>query len=286
MFDTLRRGTPHGAARPGQSPKMNFGDTHPFLSPAADDGHAGFAETFASTNLRDMQALGEEVTQRAAGLTGAARAQKIPSPTRQPRSPPSFGAALSATELPPREGPNSFNGAGNQVGTQMTTEQLSASEFDEAIADLTIELDQDGAVGSLLAKHAVQLRQVFDHYAQGTGGGIKRKQLLFGSSSDRRGALRLTLDFDICPSFLTKREVKQIFHAMTRLSGTWSSGASHGFDWEWFQRFLCVLAIHALSKQPSFQHLYATHMAKVTVLLEMWGIGDAIKLQLIKHQGK
>ena len=55
-----------------------------------------------------------------------------------------------------------------------------------------------------------------------------------------------------------------------------------GVDYEDLLRVLGLMAVTALSK-PSFQHLYPTNQSKVTVLLEMWGLADPIKLQVVRQ---
>ena len=89
--------------------------------------------------------------------------------------------------------------------------------------------------------------------------------------------MRLVADFDIVPAFLSKREAKDIFDHVAQ-----AAGSSSGLDWDWFLALLGVVAARALSKQPVFHQLYPSLMSKVTVLLEMWGVGDPGKLQLVK----
>ena len=45
-----------------------------------------------------------------------------------------------------------------------------------------------------------------------------------------------------------------------------------------FVEALARVALAALSK-PSFEHLYPTAREKVSVLLEMWGVGDPQRLE-------
>ena len=77
---------------------------------------------------------------------------------------------------------------------------------------------------------------------------------------------------------LTKREVKHLLNAVCRFGGS-----MQGVNYEGLKRVLGLMAITALSK-PSFQHLYPTYQSKITVCLEMWGVADPVKLQVVRQQ--
>ena len=62
-----------------------------------------------------------------------------------------------------------------------------------------------------------------------------------------------------------------------------SGNTGTGLDKDWYIRLLGLMAVRALSK-PSFQHLYPTYQAKVSVLLEMWGLADPVKLNMVRQQ--
>ena len=101
--------------------------------------------------------------------------------------------------------------------------------------------------------------------------------MVLGAQGERRGLMRLAHDFDVCPAMLTKREVKQLFSAVCRFRGS-----MQGVDYDDLVRVLGLMAVTALNK-PSFHHLYPTNQSKVTVLLEMWGLADPIKLQVVRQ---
>jgi len=103
---------------------------------------------------------------------------------------------------------------------------------------------------------------------------------LMGPTGTKKGAVHMAVDYDIVPSFLTKREVKSCFNVVSRMQS--AAGSSTGLDFSGFIQLLGLLAVVSLSK-PSFQHLYPSNNAKVGVLLEMWGFSDPIKLQMVQR---
>merc|ERR1712183_714533 len=114
----------------------------------------------------------------------------------------------------------------------------------------------------MFEKYALALNELFEHYAQGPYGGSRQKLIALGSQNERRGLIRLTLDYDICPAFLSKREVKKIHTGVCHMNGT-----TQGLDYTGLLQVIGLMSIEALSK-PSFQHLYPSNQAKVTVILE------------------
>ena len=112
----------------------------------------------------------------------------------------------------------------------------------------------DPAVAALFDKHAAQLRAVFDHYADGGMVSVP-------------SVVQLGSDFDIVPTFLSRKELKAAL----------GMNEAAGFTYDSFVDALKRIALNALSKQP-FANIYPTDEAKVTVLLEMWGLGDPAKL--------
>jgi hypothetical protein len=125
----------------------------------------------------------------------------------------------------------------------------------------------DPAVAQLFAKHEAQLRAVFGHYSGGHGA----PALPLGAVS------QLGADFDIVPTFLSRKELKA---AAAAGAGGAEAG---GLDFGAFVEVLRQCALSALSKPP-FDGIYKTEEAKVTVLLEMWGLGDSTKLAKIQRQ--
>jgi hypothetical protein len=121
---------------------------------------------------------------------------------------------------------------------------------------------------------------------------------------DARRFLELFADYDIAPTFITRRELRQIFVAAARAHGTLgasagmrgSPGGPDGLDasrvggdvagvlpYAGFVEALGRAALASLSK-PAFAHLYPTARDKVLVLLEMWGLADVRKLTDMQHR--
>ena len=123
-----------------------------------------------------------------------------------------------------------------------------------ATASATHAAASDPAVAALFDKHAAQLRAVFDHYADAGMVSVP-------------SVVKLGSDFDIVPTFLSRKELKAAL----------GMNEAAGFAYDSFVDALKRIALNALSKQP-FANIYPTDEAKVTVLLEMWGLGDPAKL--------
>jgi hypothetical protein len=85
-------------------------------------------------------------------------------------------------------------------------------------------------------------------------------------------------DFDVSPTFLSRREVKAVYAACGGAGG-------RGLGYADFTAALAHAALTALSK-PAFTHLYPTPRDKVLVLLEMWGLADERKLAEIARLGR
>ena len=105
------------------------------------------------------------------------------------------------------------------------------------------------------------------------------------SGTDLKRFIELFMDFDIAPTFLTKRELKAIFAAASsahNING--SDGASTApLTYAAFNEALGRAALVALSK-PAFQSLEPTAKDKVGVLLEMWGVADPRKLREVQDK--
>ena len=137
--------------------------------------------------------------------------------------------------------------------------------------------DKDKAVGALLDQHAAALAKVFKFYGTYPKAAYGSRCLTLGAKSETRGLLPLTADFDISPTFLSRREGALCYAAVKKNSpeGRVTAGA--------FTQLLGLLAVVALSK-PSFAALYTTNRDKVAVLLERWGLADPFKFDAIRHR--
>jgi len=122
----------------------------------------------------------------------------------------------------------------------------------------------DGAVVALFNKHASALRRVFRHYAV--------RDASVGDVVRLPGLVRLAQDFDITPTFSSRKEVKDAFERAGR--------GLEALDFPAFVESLGYIAIEALGK-PMFAHLYTTDAARVSVLLVMWGLGDPASLDAV-----
>ena len=118
-------------------------------------------------------------------------------------------------------------------------------------------------VMSLFQQHNAQLTNVFKFYA-GNGNSVLTWQAV----------LALGQDFDIIPTFMTRKEMKAVYSGV--------AGAKVGVDFGGFVEAMGNCVLEALSK-PAFAHLYPTDAAKVTVLLETWGLADAQKLRNVRR---
>jgi hypothetical protein len=118
---------------------------------------------------------------------------------------------------------------------------------------------------SLFQKHNGPLAAVFAHYSHSDS--LLKVESIF----------ELAQDFDILPTFLSKRELQVLYRSIGAAAG--------GIDFVGFVDFLANCAFDALSK-GSFAQLYPTDEAKVVVLLEMWGLGDPSKLDKIRQSPK
>jgi hypothetical protein len=107
------------------------------------------------------------------------------------------------------------------------------------------------------------------------------------SGLDARHFVELYSDFDIAPTFLTRRELKNIFAASAKAHSTVpvsdEDAANVLLNYAGFVEALGRTALQALAK-PAFQHLYPTAREKVLVLLDMWGMADARKLQEMQRK--
>ena len=84
--------------------------------------------------------------------------------------------------------------------------------------------------------------------------------------------LKLCLQVMFSP--LTRKEMKAVYSGV--------AGAKVGVDFGGFVEAMGNCVLEALSK-PAFAHLYPTDAAKVTVLLETWGLADAQKLRNVRR---
>jgi len=154
---------------------------------------------------------------------------------------------------------------------------------------------------ALADKHKRSLVALWAHYSgasralagdSGAGGPYGCKEGL-----DIKRFVTLFADFDIAPTFLSKKELKGIFSAAALCSGAAPVASSSGsggeseagpearLSYAAFIESLGRAALTALSK-PAFQHLYPSARDKLACLLEMWGLADARQLAEVARRGK
>tara|TARA_B110000305_G_C19153711_1_gene499272 strand:- start:13 stop:726 length:714 start_codon:yes stop_codon:yes gene_type:complete len=153
-------------------------------------------------------------------------------------------------------------------------------DHEKPIWDAAIELMRDPVILPMFEAHSSHLMLIFDAYSHGKGRseGHQVKTLpLMGPTGTKKGAIVMAGNYDIVPSFLSKKEVKSCYSVVALMQSGKSGG---GLDFSGFIQLLGLLAVVSLSK-PSFQHLYPSNGSKVGVLLEMWGFSDPIKLQMM-----
>ena len=86
------------------------------------------------------------------------------------------------------------------------------------------------------------------------------------------GFLHCASDFDITPTFASRKELRDAYERAAR--------GANALDFTAFVEALAYVAIDALGK-PMFAHLYTTPASRVSVLLVMWGVGDTSVLDAI-----
>jgi hypothetical protein len=106
---------------------------------------------------------------------------------------------------------------------------------------------------------------------------------------DVKRFVTLLEDYDICPTFVTKKELKQIFVATSRAHGGAPAPGANPDDPMALPALSNAAFIEALGRtalvalaKPAFTTLYPTAFDKVKVLLEMWGISDPRKLREVQ----
>ncbi|GMH83186.1 hypothetical protein TL16_g09514 [Triparma laevis f. inornata] len=162
-------------------------------------------------------------------------------------------------------------------GANAAPSDLNGEE--KACWNSALGLMSDPQVLPLFESHSSHLMLVFDYYSgsSGSSNGRSVKTLsLGGSAGTHKGGLQLCLDYDIVPSFLTKKEVRSAYTVVNRMMG---GSTDLGLDFGGFIQLLGLLSVMALGK-PNFQHMYPSNAKKVGVLLDVWGLADPIRLQM------
>lgn len=133
----------------------------------------------------------------------------------------------------------------------------------------------DSSVMSLFNKHVQPLKRIYRHY-------MSRED----TGADAVGVqsfLRCLSDFDVTPTFASKKEVREAFE-QARVSQQ-QRQTSSGLDFPGFVDALGLVAVNTLGK-PMFAHLYQTPQSRVSVLLGMWGLGDPATFDAVLQREK
>ena len=178
-------------------------------------------------------------------------------PHSQPPPPPSAAQQYPVSSPSRRQRTPGYAAAAADYFTQ------SASEADVRIPPLR---GFDMSVQALFEKYRVTLHKVFLFYASHAEGAPLVRM---------PGFVRLAQDYDICPTFTSRRELRECFDR--------AAHGSDALDFGLFVEALGHVALTALSK-PMFSHMYSSSASKVNVLLAMWGVGDADKLDSLRSQ--
>ncbi|KAH9254052.1 hypothetical protein BASA81_007927 [Batrachochytrium salamandrivorans] len=132
----------------------------------------------------------------------------------------------------------------------------------------------DSEITAMFNSKARELKRIFRTYSafqDGIPSPLKQVTLT--------GFLACWVDFEICPTFISKREVESVYKKRITNQGL------NGMDFPLFVECLGLVAFAALDKQP-LCGMYPTAAKKIGVLLHMWRFGDSIALDNIikKHK--
>ena len=179
----------------------------------------------------------------------------------------------------------------NLSPSQTFAEEASAAAAASISAfEAPSELFQPDVI-ALLDEHKRALVALWTHYsassrAKGDAQGPNGAPYGCAEGLDAKRFVTLFADFDIAPTFLTKRELKFLFSAAALAAGEIAgadghAGADARMGYPAFVEALGRTALVALSK-PTFEHLYPSPKDKLACLLITWGVADARKLGDIK----
>ena len=132
----------------------------------------------------------------------------------------------------------------------------------------------DASVSALFNKHVQPLKRVFRHY-------MARDEFSGVDSVDMQAFLRCLTDFDVTPTFASRKEIKDAFDHARSLQQRQGSG----LDFPGFVEALGLVAVNSLGK-PMFAHLYQTPQSRIAVLLGMWGLGDPATFEAVAQREK
>ncbi|KAH8048393.1 hypothetical protein JL721_11954 [Aureococcus anophagefferens] len=227
-------------------------------------------------------------------VPAAAPEQAPPPPKRaaSPRDAPSPAATprLTHADYTPRKSPASSNRSDASpeplppppAATARTPDKLKlAARPLLSPGDMLKATHRDRAVHDALQASEGQLREVFLHYAHlpDASTSIAVDKYLVFDDDRGKGLVNLGRDFEICPHLLPKSALHKCYSAVANQHGS----NPYGLTYAQFLDLVAVLGRAAFDK-PHYQALYTTNAAKLSVLLERWGLADPVRLEIIRNR--
>eukprot|EP00602_Paraphysomonas_sp_CaronLab_P008689 CAMPEP_0185036454 /NCGR_PEP_ID=MMETSP1103-20130426/29487_1 /TAXON_ID=36769 /ORGANISM="Paraphysomonas bandaiensis, Strain Caron Lab Isolate" /LENGTH=592 /DNA_ID=CAMNT_0027573995 /DNA_START=456 /DNA_END=2234 /DNA_ORIENTATION=+ len=142
-------------------------------------------------------------------------------------------------------------------------------------------------IANLIATNAVALQNSFNIAAEPPS---YRLAFLSSQSGNCAGLYRLMEEFDVIPTYMSKKELKSLFLLIVKaqeksgvpLASFLSSKGKEGITYVNFLKLLVMIAIHCLSKTSAFNSLYTTVKSKVDVMLFNWGFAEPLKIRTVQ----
>lgn len=131
----------------------------------------------------------------------------------------------------------------------------------------------DSEITAMFNSKARELKRIFRTYSAFQDAPSNSKQVTLP------GFLACWVDFEICPTFISKKEVESVYRKRI------TSQQLSGMDFPLFVECLGLVAFAALDKQP-LCGMYPTPAKKIGVLLHMWRFGDSVALDHIVKKHK
>lgn len=187
----------------------------------------------------------------------------------QPLSPP-FGRSNPASPA-----------TSDSIAAQRTAPGTHTGNTPQAeLSRLQVLYGQDA--GTELTANAQILHDVWNYYSQLTQQdevSVVRNIATAGVSLKR--FYTFFSDYDLTPTFVSKKHLRSIFESIE--AGTVTSSSTAKLPFSAFVQAVVDACIFALEKPP-FHELYPTPTAKIQVLLHTWWVASASKLQEIKEK--
>lgn len=132
-------------------------------------------------------------------------------------------------------------------------------------------------VSRLISFHGEQLSNVYNFYYD-----VQEEGVALNSSKWGRGIYKMLEDYDVVPSYCSKKDVKTIFGLVIYAEMPASAARGH-MNFVSFVKLLATIAIFSLSNPP-LATLYQTPKSKIEVMLSKWGFAEEAKLRTIQKK--